>query len=624
MRIETQYASWLLGALLGACVSVGCAPDPAPEFAFESDRAVPGGPTLTPGRTLRYRLHWSAATSNVPDELDTAGAIALAGGLELEGRLALQAIETHDDGMLVAAWLDDLSHASISINGMASPLEVAALVDHRVFLLVQADGHVPRMWFSPETTGFAGHVLGGIVERLDFRAVDPGGAPTRVRSGQGLAQVRYVETDPGRVLRTIERLVRFDGVPGVEPEGPRISGTAVIEHDEDRVPRRFVVTEHVALARDGWRFDASESFSLDREAIVDDDVLVTMPDLEALDSRDPLDAPDHAAIERMSAQQMAESMTPGEMRAAVRAMDGGYVPYQGLISKVAGLLRGWPEAAWELLDAGKEARTTQGRQLVFDMLVAGGTAEAQEVMRALVADPLASAWDDLPVLVGRFGFLTAPTPTSVAFVLELEAQARADGRLELADALLYPMGALVRTIEDDDPWTASQLHLRLIDVLERGGEVDTLLGAVAGLGNGGRRSDRTRLVPLLQHEDPLVRGYAAGSLRRMSSPEVIEALMRTLRDPDRFVASQALHALDRSLLGPHESILLASAAILEEHHPDIEGILADALGTRVELDLSVPIALRAIAERTQDARLRHRIEQILAHEAASRTAVGPR
>jgi HEAT repeat protein len=234
-------------------------------------------------------------------------------------------------------------------------------------------------------------------------------------------------------------------------------------------------------------------------------------------------------------------------------------------------------------------------------------------MCALVADPLADSWDDLPVLVGRFGFLTAPTPASVTFVLDLEAEARADGFLELADALLYPMGALVRTIEDEDPWTASRLHLRLVDVFEQSSAVDTLVGAAAGLGNAGRTSDRGRLLPLLQHQDGLVRGYAAGSLRRMRTPEVIEALIPMLRDPDRFVASQALHALDRNLLEPDESILLAAVAILEEHHPDIAGILADALGTRVKLDIAVAIALRTMADRTPDVRLRHRIEQILEH-----------
>jgi hypothetical protein len=607
MRDVARLLSLFACLAAPACSSQGH-PDSGRDAAQPTRRAI----TLEPGRTLVYDVDWTTATEYLPEQGPRTG-FALVGGVRVKGRLSLEAVGEHEGGMLVAAQIEQVSHHEITIDGHVVPLTAEDVSHQPIYFVIEPDGHVPRLWFSPESSGMSRQLLAGLLERIDFRVAFPAEDERQVRVGQGVGAARYVEAGDGKVHRTLARLVRFDGIEGIDADALSIAGQAVAELDESRMPSSFEVKESASFALDGWVFDANESFSL---ALVrsDDRPPRPMPaDLHAWASRDPSAPPDREEAQRAFAQQMAQDMTLGEIRGALVALEVGSIPPRRFMSKAAGLLRGWPETAHALLEPGRALEGNASRQLVFDILVAGGTTEAQAVMRELFAHALEEDWPELPLLVNRFGFLERPEPETVTFVVEVEAAARARGHDPLARSSLYTFGSLARQLEYDDPWAAASLHARLIEAFEEATVSESRVAAIAGLGNAGRPSDRARLLPLLHDPDDFVRAFTAGALRHMGDAEVEAALLRLLADADSWVASEALSTLDDHLLGPQDSHRLAAMALRGRVHPDVEDRLVNVLITRIEDDPRVVATLRVIAERTADHAMLARISRHLEH-----------
>jgi len=141
---------------------------------------------------------------------------------------------------------------------------------------------------------------------------------------------------------------------------------------------------------------------------------------------------------------------------------------------------------------------------------------------------------------------------------------------------------------------------------------DVEVAALAGIGNEARPDAIDDVLARVDHADPLVRTQAAATLRAFDDERARETLLEMLADDDDAVAIAALGALTDHQLGVDGSARLAAIAHSGAHHPRLAGALVSALGRRLADDPSVRSSLATLAARSDDARLRARVDRLLA------------
>lgn len=556
----------LMLASLLACGAPEIAAD-APETAVA---ASPRGPELRAGELHLYALAWQARAGD-----GEAGPVG--GGLSLRGQLALQAIEARAGGTLVALWFPELPERELTALGEAIEVAPELLVGPRAYAVVEADGELRRTWFEPTAPPLFRQVMGGALARIDLRGAAAGPEPRVVPGLHGLAEVRYRRDDDGTVRRDLQRVVRFDALPGAPADAPAISGAAALAVDERGGLVSLAVEERAVVGGDAPVFASEERFALtrvDRRA----GEAIEAPDLSTMIERDAAAPPDMEEASRALSRRFAEGLTLADVAFAVGNIDNGLLPREGFVIRATGLLRGWPELADEMPALLRAAETGRGRRLVFDLLSSAGTPAAQRVLRDALAGPEAAGWPELPSLVQRLALVQRPTRETGWFAVDYYDAARASGRDELRRATLYPLGSLAgRLLAGDSPWAAVVLHARLLDALAAADDVPDRVAALAGLGNAGFAVDRERVLAYLHDEDAQVRAAAASALRRMVAPETTAALLAALRDPDDLVAAQALMAVREHLPGPAAATRLAEVVAGDAYHAALAVGLADVL-----------------------------------------------
>ena len=240
--------------LLGALTAVlGCAAEAEPPAVTGSARVQQASLELVQGESLLYELLWEAEAGVRPElDADAASVLPMAGGVQLNAQLELQAIGKRDGGTIVAAWYRTVDSVAIVVNDETTAVDPAQLLGQRAYLRLDADGDATRMWFDPESTSVFRHVMAGALDRVDFRAGTAGSAARVARTPHGLSQVRYAANGQGTVRRELDRLVRFDAIPGVDASAPTIAGTTEIELDERLVPVGITIAEQAEVRERGW------------------------------------------------------------------------------------------------------------------------------------------------------------------------------------------------------------------------------------------------------------------------------------------------------------------------------------------------------------------------------------
>jgi hypothetical protein len=185
------------------------------------------------------------------------------------------------------------------------------------------------------------------------------------------------------------------------------------------------------------------------------------------------------------------------------------------------------------------------RVLVLDLLAGAGSAEAQAVMRRLLALGVARRNARIfATFVQRLGFVEQPDGKTLRFLTNVYAESK-NGVHDVLAACAYALGASAGQAFQSGE---ADIAARACDVLRRdlraAGDPREKAALLAALGNGGVPSDARVILRFALDADPLVRSATALALRKISTSETRAQLVAMLADPELRVAECALAALN--------------------------------------------------------------------------------
>ena len=562
------------------------------------------------GDVLRYGFAWrvdAADAAGLPGEMD------LEAGLDLAGELELRVYPPHGADTVLGMTITRLDRHAITMMGQNALPGPEDLVGHESIVVVGPGGELRSTYFAPDAPSLVRHVVPGLLAQIDLRlpARDQPGATERVAAGAGVADVEYAWTSPTRLARTLRAYTRLDAY--ASGRKPVVDGRMEVELDEHGLPLRMDGGEILEVGsdqREDGGFRSRTTFTLERVAIAHERPRPT-PALEGLVGRDPLAAPDDEEAQRVIARKFAAGLGPVDVEMAVHGAAAGLRASPDFIVRATGRLRGWPETAAELAPLFATYTEDGARSLVVDILASGGTAEAQAVMRDVLADPDVRARGKYGVWLQRFSFLWRPRPETAAFLLDEHTRALGEEDPLVRRGILYPMGTVAARVAAVDPVAAAALRTRLREALDAADTDDDLAAAIGGLGNAGAAEDVALVLAHAGAASPAVRAEVARALRTSTSPAATAALSRLLADSHPLVASVALSVLDERHAGVDDSLRLAAFALGGAYVPALAPRLTSALARRRDDDPWMRAALVAMRERTHDPRERNRIEAAL-------------
>lgn len=598
----------ILLSLVGACGGPSVEPPAAEPVAVEG----PLRAALRPGDVHRYDFAWTVSSEGGGGGL---GEIPVQGDVELRGELAVRVYEERPEGVLVGVRFTRLDVHRLAVLGQNVLPEPDPLLHDEAIMVVPADARPREVFFSATATPVFRQLASGLLAHVDVVVPRAGAqAWTEVGpTGNGLAELAYARDDADTITRKVGPYRRVDALAGAPADASwAVDGEATIALGRDALVESIELGESLVLhgRETPLQFGSSTQFSL-RRAGIDQEEPMPAPDLSSYATRDLFEAPDLDEAEQQLARMFSEGMTPTDLAITLHTASLGLRPEPGFFVRARGLLRGWPETAYELATPFREAPDRRTRELVLDLLVSADTAHAQEVILEVLAEQAEAGDPELPDLLQHVSLLRTPTAEMGQFVLALHAHG--DERLRLG--ALYPMGALAQGLSGSQPELAERMLTTIRDALDRAASPAETKAALGGLGNGGRPDDALRALPHRAHPDRGVRAQVASTLRFATDPRATDALFEMLADPDRHVAASALDVLE--LYRPDDAALqqLAAVVIAGLVHPELDGPLVSVLARRgLEDDLSQQ-ALAILRARSNDPRMRLRIARILGVDA---------
>jgi hypothetical protein len=589
-------------------LTLGCE-EPAHELA-ETDE-VRHTERLRPGAVHRYAVAWRI---DAEAQQELLGDVPLRGGVVLKGELELRVHERRDDGALVGVRLHRVDEAAVAIMGQNVLPTPDVLLAHEAFVLVPDDGDARRTFFAPDAPPVFRHMMAGLVANIDLRVPVLGAQswPAVARTDNGLAEVTYErETgSPSTLQRRVARYLRLDAVTGRPAESPaQIEGETTIELGPDDLPQRISGTEPLVLPAESAfaRYAGTTSFDMERLGSTHGDPDPTVA-LDALVEHDLHAPPDDAETERELARRFAEGMTTTDLVAMVQSAGLGLRPSPGELVQTRGLLRGWPELAYELGSLYVDAPDLRTRTFIIDQLVSADTPEAQDVIAYALEH---SAAEEVPPLVAHLTLLRTPTPTTLELLVDLHVRAQADRDDELRRAVLYPMGSAAGQLARTDPLASARLLATIRAELSGAADPLDTRAAIDALGNAASAEDVPWFLGHATHPDLDVRAAAASALRFANTPETTDVLFALLDDPAELVAAQALSVIQFYRPDPDVLERLSIAVMNGHHHPKLVGSLVGVLAKRGLDDDVARGALVSLWQRETDPHRRVRIARIL-------------
>jgi hypothetical protein len=601
-------------AILIALAALSCG-RPSPRDTTSDELAQRASARFTAGDVMRYRFEWSV-TSRAEMSRVLGSDLPVEAGLALAGDVQLRVHGPVEGGVLLAFEWTRLERHAIEVMGMdvLPPPAADALLGEQAFVVVDDEGEMRDVYFGPASAPIFRRLMAGMLAQTDLRVLRRGEAPRpeQVPASSGLAEVVYAWDRPGHIVRELQGYARFDAYSSETT--PHVEGVADIELGADGAPRRLVSDEIVWVPADDGEahaFHSQTKFSLVRESIAHEPA-ATSPVLSQLVPHDLQGPPDDEEARRLLAQQFAGDLQLIDVQQAIRSAGlGGLRPSDGFMVEVTGMLRGWPELAFDLESMFAAQHDHRGRALTIDLLASAGTPEAQAVLCRILAAESTRALPEYALLIQRLSFLWRPMPATAKFLLDAHARASDEGDTRARLAALYPMGTVARRVAPVDPIAALAMRAVLGDELEAANEPAATVAALAGIGNVGAPDDADEVLAYVDDDDAEVRAQAASSLRHSSSRATAAALFALLADDDGYVARAALAVLDHDPQDPQRSRELAVIALGGAFNPQAAGKLASALGRRRADDTWVRAALVAMRERAIAPDERARIDQML-------------
>ncbi|MCC7384813.1 MAG: HEAT repeat domain-containing protein [Deltaproteobacteria bacterium] len=485
-----------------------------------------------------------------------------------------------------------------------SPEDVeTALFDREALVDLTERGEIVGLRFPEEPSPTFERVLQLLISELQVRVADEPTWSALESTHQGQAESRYRRTTAGGDLevqleRTRPRYATLRAIR-VRPKEPAPAQTLAA-----RAEIRFARAGHLVELRAQERL----SVERDRAGSVLSSSSTTTVELLAIESFDgappDLDAygtpralaeihPTEGAGESALIQRV-EGMTKEQMLADLRQHGfGGRMPdHERWLWRVSGLLRLHPELCADLLAFFADpALGDLGRQLILDLLVGAGHAEAQAALRSALVSDAAKQDRHYSMLYQRLSLVKHPTDETLAFVEEQYRSQSGPGRKSEA----YALGAAAgHRFLSSEPGPGKAIADRLLSDLTAARDPKTQATLLGALGNAGIPEHTPVLARFAAAKDASVRLEVAASLRKLDDPLARSTLIALAQDPQGTVQIRAVRALAEQPLGPGDVLALRDAvearALREETYPSLVTLLQPYL----ERDAIVAEILRLI------------------------------
>lgn len=569
---------------VGAAVAVGASRRAAPEASLVvAPRANTFGLEAWPaGATATYRIAWrSDADANVDlaqgGRTRTARAepSALGTHLDIEGELKLRSYGPRDGAVVIGFVLSRVNVARAEALGQpAAPDQLGAeLRAGEAVALVEPDGHVRELGFSPATTPLARGALRALV--LEYTA-EVSAANGRPIVDTSLGRARIETTDAGALKR-----VAYDELDAL-PDGFDRLGTKIASTGAGTVPGggRAVTTvasneEISALGDRGIvsHFHAVTSLSATL-LYTSNEPPSAIPSYVPTALRPGSRPPEQEEAEDRvrSLQRRSLGVTGESLYADVRT--AGLLPKKTLTEWVwhdAAFLELHPEHASLLLDRAMKEPVLAIQAAAIDIVVISGTDAAQRaLMHAFDVAKLKN--DDREILFQHLGQLVRP---SQDFLRWAEAAHERSKGTDMWLATSYTLGGLAWHAAEEHPVAAGLLVGKLETEL-RGATSDPMREiAIRSLGNAGAARSLPILVPYAKSSASEVRAAVASALRRVEGEASVDALLLLVTDPDDFVSRDAVASLFRKNLDGDDWRFLARAMDEDRVNEGTHAVLLD-------------------------------------------------
>jgi len=586
-----------LRIVIAALALAGCADAPG-SIAAETASTRAARPQA--GTAVEYTLEWDTTTA-VSEHPALPAGTPVETALHMRGTLRLDVLD--DTGLLAASWTE-LEDVSVSVLGQSTGVEPEDLTGIESLLQIDETGVITDIFFPPTSSPIYRRLMGDLIAQLDLRSDgERWHALARTPHGLGKAQYRRSGT---QIERTVASLDRVDAVDGVPADRWAIDDRMVLEPADDRLPESIRARSSATLSERLGEYPEVTSttvLALERSAAHRVQPRL-IPDLTGYDRLDPLAPPDHAELERLSAQSVAGDTTIEDVEHVVRMAGYGLAPRRGLFIKSAALLRGWPELAERLEPYLVDAPDDRTRAFIVDMLVSADTPQAQAVIRRGLERRRAVADPELPRLLQHVALLHHPEPQTVAQTIALHDDAVTSGDDQLRWASVYVLGAQARTSAGVHDVVTEMAMDRIRATLKSAQSRQDTLAALAGLGNAGSPGDAWIVSAFAFHEDAEIRRQAVDALRNVPGEHIDDLLLAAVSDPEARVADQAIDVISSNRFDPEIRTRLSGLAVAGAYHPEVGDDLVAILGRDAETGPEIVAALNALELRTTDPQTR--------------------
>jgi hypothetical protein len=206
-------------------------------------------------------------------------------------------------------------------------------------------------------------------------------------------------------------------------------------------------------------------------------------------------------------------------------------------------------------------RSVDDASFLIDALAAAETTAAQRALLQL-ADSATAAPEARDRASSGLGRLQHPSVEVVQALIRWTSEDSPRGT-----AAIYGLGTLARQLrERGQAPQALQAARALAEGLERSGTLVRKVHFLRGIANSGAESLFTRVQPMLEHSDPILRGAAVEAVRLMPGPEADRVIAERLQREVDYSALRA--AVNAAKTRAPSSLLAAALADLTARTPD--------------------------------------------------------
>lgn len=564
---------------------------------------------------LVYRLVYSAR-QRVALGVERTGegsSPGLTGRLDVNARLVVRDIGIQEHDRWIGFRLEDIQTLDLEIAG-AQPFAAVQDIEQtfgnnaEAVAVLEPNGILREIRVAPDAPPLFLTVMRQLLQETSFTTGKGASWVVEERTPYGVARSSYRVVERAEIVRSRPDYVSLDALAVVPSHGAtRVTGEARFTFSKGGWLRRLHGTEHIT---------AGPSLAVDSE------ITLELAELRALSGKPVVVEtigyqPDQAPVTEQVRQNLLEQRIAGrtleDLSKELRTWGDVENPpgLADFLWQATGYLTLHPEACRELAPLFREkGASSKRRARILDLLANVGHAQAQDVMRTLLALQETKADPRYVFMFQRLSLLEKPDEKTLGFVRDTFESSEGDPRL----AAMYALGSVAagRSKQGDEE-SSREVDERLRRELRDAADDSQRIHALRALAAVGSPLDVPLIAAHASSTDSSVRTVVALSLRNLQTPEAEHVLLDLASDGDAQVQRAALSTLNAYTLTPEHLEALqnkvATASIVPEAYQELFLLMRD-VGERNQ-DFVTNTARQMLANGIPDPEVRVRVQSLL-------------